>query len=106
MITSGDVEPRVVNDYDILFLNGISWPITIDEVAGDKIDFLPDRIQVHLAGRPSVSDPSKALPAEDQTVYLTNVIIVAKRKRLTTPQSPEQKVEYTEILKKATKTVH
>jgi hypothetical protein len=107
IISSSEPTPRMVDEYDNIFVNGMAWPLTIDQEAGDSIDFQPERINVRIAGRPSPSDPSVKGPDEEQTLYTSNIIIVNHRKRVFTPAPFEQRVELQELIKqKASKTVH
>ena len=107
MIIHSPTEPRIVDDYNIVFLNGIDWPITIDKQSGDEIDFQQDRIVIKFGHRSSVVDESIRTPSEDQTIYLNNVIIVRHIQRTFIPQTKEQKDELKQLLKtKTAKTIH
>lgn len=107
IISSGDVEPRIVDDYDIIFVNGVVWPVTIDGQAGDSIDFKEDRIIVSIASRKSPTDFNAMTVPEEQTIYKQNICIVNHRKRVLIPPSPEQRNEMSEFIKqKVSKTIH
>lgn len=101
LFTSSDIEPRLIDDYDFVFMNGLVWPISIDRKAGDDIAFMEDRIEINIAER---KDPNT--PKEHQTLYLKNIALIQHRERYMVPQSPEQRDEYKELLKKVSKTVH
>lgn len=109
IIYSSNGEPHEVDDYEIIFSNGVACAFTIDINAGDAIDLdtFNDRIIVSLIGRPSTSDPSVLMPAETQTLYKNNIIIINHRKRILTPTAPETRTEIQEFIKsKVSKTVH
>ncbi len=107
IINSGDTEPRIIDDYDFLFANGIAWPVTIDKDAGDSIDFQESQIIVRIAGRPSAGDPSLSTAFEEQTILRANLNIICHRTREVVPQSPEFRNDIAEFIKqKASKTIH
>ena len=107
IITSGDVEPRIVQDYDFVFLNGVALPITIDPIAGDSIEFLADRAVVRLSSKPSPSEVGSMMPAEETTIYMNNVILTTKRERSFIPASPEQRNDIRDFIKrKSSTTIH
>ncbi len=108
IIGSSNSDPKLVDDYDFVFLSGMPLPITIDKSIGDSIDFEPDKVIVHIAERVNPTDSTARLPKETLTIYLKNVALVQHRERSVYPQSPEQREEYKELLRKVNtpKTVH
>lgn len=104
LITINDMEPKVVDDYDILFITDRVWPITIDPSAGDTIELdHPDCIRVFLAERSSPGDPNAKIPSETQYIYRTNILLIQHRRREVIPQSPEQKEQMKQLLKSVSK---
>lgn len=101
MIIQPVLTPRVIEDYDILFQNGILLPLSIDRDAGDTVDFTPGQLVAtfHLAGKPTLADPSTKLPDEDITVFVSHVISVTKRYREVMPLTPEQEADFQSLHK-------
>lgn len=105
MIVNAPEVKRLVHDYDFTFLSGMALPLTMDTEAGDTIDFLPATIQIHLAAKPSMNDPSKTLPAEDITVYTQHLATKQHRVREVVALDPEQQYAWAKTLKDITKTI-
>lgn len=107
IINSGNMEPKLVKDYDFIFTNGLVHQVTIDESLGDSIEIGEDLSKVHIGARPSQGDPTQLSPEEDNTINMKNVIMVVHRKRTIIPQSPEQKEQFHQLIKQRTsKTIH
>lgn len=85
---------KILDDYDILFQSGFMMPLTIDLEKGDTISFDDKAILVHLAAKPSKSDPNKLLPAEDITVFTPHIISIQHRTRELVEPSPEEKLKW------------
>jgi hypothetical protein len=107
MIIQSGVEPRIIDDYDVLFTNGHPLPFTVDKAEGDSIEFFDDRIVVSLASRSAPSDSAIKMPPETHTIYKSNILLISHRQRTLYPLSPEQRDEVQELIKqKVSKTIH
>ena len=107
IINTHTEEPRIVDDYDITYLNGLFNAFTVDRELGDRVDFdtNPTVVIFHLAEKPSTSDPDVKIPAQDITIFLAHVMSIAHRKRSIAPVSPDQKAEWRNTLLQLSKTV-
>lgn len=92
MIVNPSREPRIVDDYDLLFSNGMLMPLTIDKDAGDEIDTdtTPLVIKIKLASKASPTDPSQRSSQEVITVFVSHLISITHRTREVLPPTPEQ----------------
>lgn len=106
IVNSADIEPKLIDDYDFVFLNGVILPVTVDTAGGDTVSFGENIVHVYLNKRPSQGDPSLMTPAENLTIYKTNLAWVSHKQREVIPQTPEQKEQFQQLLKKSSKTVH
>lgn len=98
-IISSTGPTKQFDDWDFTFENGLLMPISIEEAAGDTIDFSdPACIVVQLSERPSMSDPDKKLPAEEIRIFTGKVLAIQHRKREVDAPTPEQKNEWLETL--------
>lgn len=87
-------EPYQVEDYDFHLTNGNVMSFVVAKDLGDSIDFdthRPLAVELHFAEKPSLTDPDAKLPAEDVTLLMQHVILVAHRSRLVTPPTREEK---------------
>lgn len=107
MIVNPVLEPHVVDDYDLLFTNGVLMPITVDRDAGDTVDFetSPLVINFHLAARTSPTDPDSKIPQEDITVFVSHLISITHRIREVLPPAPEHAEAIKSIIHKLHSTV-
>jgi len=78
-ITSSEPPTKTVEQYDITLNSGLFIPIQLDPAVGDTIDITPTVISVHRAEVPSLIDPSIKHPAEDVTVFISNVALIIHR---------------------------
>jgi len=107
IINSGDVEPRIIDDYDFLFVNGAPFNVIIDPVEGDTISFEPDKIIINIKGRPSISHAGHTTPDEELTIFKSNILIINHRRVTAIPQSPEQRNQIQELIQqKVGKSIH
>lgn len=90
IIQSPDVL-KTIDDYDIVFENGMMMPLSLDKGLGDTINFGAEVINVNLVVKPSQNDPTKLLPAEDTTIYLKHVVSIQHRTRKVAELTPEEK---------------
>lgn len=101
-------EPYQVDDYDFHFANGATMSFTIAEALGDTINLKEAdglAIKLHFAEKAGTIDPDSKTPAEDITVLMQHVILVAHRQRTVQPPSREEKDLFKQSLHKMSKTV-
>lgn len=107
IISSGSIEPRLINDYEILFTNGAGWTLSLDPAAGDNISIGDTEISVFIKGRPSPGDMGFITPDENQTIFKSNILVIIHRARLAIPPTPEQRNQVQELIQsKVGKTIH
>lgn len=102
-------EPYAVDDYDFHFSNGSTMSFSIAEALGDTIDFekhKPLAVELHFAEKPGVTDPDAKLPAEDITIMLQHIVLVAHRTRVVQPLSREEKDLFKDTLLKMSKSIN
>jgi len=107
MIIHPVLEPKIVTDYDITFDNGLFTTISVCESDGDTIDqdTTPLAILFYLAPKPSVADPAVKLPAENVTIFLSQVVMLSHRQREVFPANPDQQQNLKGLFKNAHPTV-
>jgi hypothetical protein len=94
---------RQVHDYDLSFVGGVMMPVTIDELAGDIITFIPntinpEQIVIILAEKPSTTNPKTLLPREDIQVFVKHLLSIQHRRREVTDLTDTQKAEWKEFM--------
>ncbi len=96
--------PRVVEDWEIGFVNGQLLELTIDVMDGDKAEYNSGAPTAYFfrSEKPSQVDPDGKLPAEEYFSNQSNVQFARKTKRLLEPISFEQKVEWDQLLRELT----
>jgi len=101
MIIHPVLEPKIITDYDITFDNGLFTTISICESDGDTVDrdTSPLAMLFYLAPKPSVSDPSVKMPAENVVVFLNSVVMLAHRQREILPANPDQQQNLKSLFK-------
>ncbi len=85
---------RVLDDYDLVYENGMVLPLTIDLVAGDTIEIGEKVISARLVAKPSQNDPTRILPAEEITIFISKVASIQHRVREVNEQTPEEKASW------------
>jgi len=106
MIINSSVEPHIVDDYEIITVNGIPIVFSIDKEAGDTIDFRNSQvIRVYLAPKPSQTDPDQKTPAEHITIYTAHALSMSCRTRAYVPPSKEQQEAVKKVIHKLHNTV-
>lgn len=95
---SEPIVKHLVHDYDIVSRSGMVMPITIDVEAGDSIKYNDLTILIHLASKPSQTDPDRTLPAEDITIFTNQVFSIQSREREITLQTSEQKEAWKNLI--------
>lgn len=98
MIIQSPEIKKILFDYDITFTTGMIMPLTLDPTLGDTIDLSPTVIQVHLEPKPSLSDPTVTLPAEDITIFTNHILSIQKRKREITDLSPDERLQWKKVM--------
>lgn len=94
LIREPDPKVKIVRDLDFTFINGVVMSYTIDEEAGDSMEYpTPETIVIHLAARTSVDELSFT-PAEDITIYVKNLCSIEHRKRQVTERTLAEKIEW------------
>ena len=106
MIVNTPEEKKVVDDYDFVFSSGLVIPITIDLAAGDQIQFNESIIKIYVASQPSMNDEKKMLPSRDITLFTKHLAAAEHRIREVVALDPEQKHQWLETLKAASKAVN
>jgi hypothetical protein len=96
---------KILVDYDIVFSSGIMLPVTLDATLGDTIEDRGDTLFINLTAKPSLSDSSKTLPAEEITVFKAQVVSIQKRTREVVQLNPEQQAEWRKTIKELSSTV-
>ncbi len=94
MIIDVPIIKRVLDDYDLVYANGMVLPLTIDLLGGDTIEIGEKTIQVNLVAKPSQNDPTKTLPAEDITIFTDKVASIQHRSREVVEQTLEEKTAW------------
>ena len=101
LVQSPDPVKKLVDDFDFTFIGGIVMPVSVDKEAGDTVDFEthPTAVVIHLTSKPSRTDSSMKLPAEDITIITSHLLVVQHRVREATELTPGQKAEWDKTLK-------
>lgn len=94
MEISSPVEKKIVTDYDIEGMTGITLSLTIDTEAGDTFNRTPDVLEIYLSPKPHRTDPTKVIPAEEFEVQRAHVFCIRKRTREVLGLTPEQQIEW------------
>ena len=100
--------PHTVLDYDFTYTNGLGQTITVDEAAGDTVDWHTSPLTVifRMASKPSPINPKQTIPSEEMTIFLAHILVVRKSTRLITPPTTEQKEELHHLINAASQLVH
>lgn len=105
MRIESSLSTKTVMDFDFYLDAGLTLPVTIDADAGDCITVTSAGVDIHIAAKPSLSDPGVMIPAEDIFIYPTHLMFTRSRPREVTSLSPEQQVEWAKTLQKIGGTV-
>ncbi len=107
MMIESPTTKTILEDYDVVSVNGMMMPITINATLGDTIELGPTQIVAHLVAKPSINDPNKLLPAEHIIIYTAQVFSIQHRTREVTNLTPEQRFELDKTYQElASSTVH
>jgi hypothetical protein len=93
---------KTVIDYEFVYDQGMSFSMTLDTEAGDTIEFTPLTIEIKLVAKPSLNDPTKTLPAEDISIYLSKVASIRKVSRQMILLTDEEKLNWQRDFKSMT----
>lgn len=107
MIINPVISPHMIDEFDFLFTNGLSMPVTIDRDNGDMVDFdsSPAIIHIKLSAKRSISSSDVMLPAEDIMVYTSHIISISHRSREVLPLTPDQAESFKTTLLKLSSTI-
>lgn len=96
IIKSDEPKARLVEDYDIYLVGGRVIPLTLDLSLGDHIEFetCPGVIFVQMSKKVSPQNPDQFIPAEDMTIYKSQVLFVQHRTREALDLTVEQQMEW------------
>ena len=100
-------EPYEVEDYEFHFLNGAVVPFTIARKLGDVIDFdaSPAAAKLSFAPKHHLIDPDATTPSEEITVFMQHVTLIARRTRMVTPVTHEEKDLFKQQMQHISKTL-
>ncbi len=107
MIINSDPAPRLINDYEFQFVNGLSTTIPISRDEGDIVDFETSPLTAifHISAKHSTTNPDVVLPPEDITIFMGHVLMVSHHIRLVVPPTSSQKDEWKKSLHLMTKSI-
>lgn len=100
-------EPYQVEDFDFSFSNGLLLSFSVAKGLGDTVDFdtAPLAVKFHFSEKPSPTNADAKLPEEEITVLMQHVLTVAKRVRMVTPPTQEERDLFKRVLHKIPTTV-
>jgi hypothetical protein len=81
---------KFLDDYDFVFESGMILPLTIDQSVGDKMHIDNDLVLIYLTAKPTASDPTVVLPAEDITIFKKHLVYVQHKQREVTSLTADQ----------------
>ena len=68
-------------DINFTLVSGILFPVTLDIAEGDSITYSEDKALIRYSAKPSFSDPTKMLPAENVIIFMKHVASVQTKER-------------------------
>jgi hypothetical protein len=91
MIIQPHLTPKKIDQFDIVFSNGILMPITIDKESGDTVDMSNPLIAIFsFPAKPSAINPDTSIPAEEISIFMAHVFSVTHRIVEIMPPNPDQ----------------
>ena len=104
LIKSVTEEPRLVEDFDINYVNGSAISITIDPTTGDSYDFPSGSMVVHfrLGAKQSPVIPEGIIQPEEFFIPLINVLCIRHSSRMIEVETPEEKEEWNRVIQELT----
>ena len=85
IISSSVPEPKIVHDYDILFVGGLLRMLTICPDMGDTVSDDPEAMYFNLPERPAFGNPKQILPAENYKFFKRHILSIQHRVRTVEP---------------------
>lgn len=89
---------KTVHEYDVTFENGMTIPVIVDVDAGDTYRETNDHLLVFLAPKPSKTDKTKILPAENIKIFKSKILVIQDRDREINQLTPEQQAVWEKTL--------
>ena len=89
---------HTLDEYEIVFESGMVVPVTVNLDLGDTYEEGPDVILVSLVAKPSLTDPTKTLPAEDIRIFKSKVASINHRTREVVEATPEVKEDFRKLI--------
>ncbi len=107
-VTSTELTPKIVEEYEFTNVNGHAVTFTVDRDAGDAIDFEnnPVGVTIKIASRPNPLSPGEKTPEIEFTIYTGHVFTVQKIKREVLPLTVEQQRAWKQTIQEVSKTKH
>lgn len=106
IIKSIETQEKIYDCYDFTLLGGIVLPVNLNLEAGDTILVGPAQILITLQAKPSLTDPTILLPAEDVVIERRNLLAYQHRVMKVEEQTAEQHKEWKDTLLQIAKTVN
>lgn len=106
METKPAPKARFVDEYDFVFQGGMVKQISVDSSIGDTIEFVNGGVKIFLAARQAIGNPDEIIQSQDITIFSQHLFSIDHQKRLVQEQSPDQRYEWFQTIKEATKSVH
>ena len=96
-------EPYVVDDFNFMFANGVTVPLTVAKDLGDTIDWdtNPSAVRFSIAAKPSFLDADVKMSPGEVTIMMQHVIMIEHRTRTVQPPSKEETDLFKRTLHKA-----
>ena len=85
IISSSEAAPKIVHDYDILFVGGLLRMLTICPDLGDTVGDDEEAMYFNLPERPAFGNPKQILPAEDYKFFKRHILSIQHRVRTVEP---------------------
>jgi hypothetical protein len=107
IIQTPEPTPRLIEEYDIRFVNGDIMSVAVDKTAGDTIDFdaSPLAVQIRLVAKSSPTNPEVVMRAEDHTVFVSHILSITKKTKQVIPLTTEQQLEWQKVIQQMSKTI-
>jgi hypothetical protein len=97
---------KLVDDYDFTFNSGIIMPLRVDKSLGDTIEFdKGNAVIINLKAKPSFTNPSENLPAEEVTIFTRHLLCVQHRVTEIPVLTPDQKLDWQKTFQELSKTI-
>jgi len=97
---------KLLQEFEITYINGAIMSITLDLVAGDSYELGPNLSVFKSVAKPSWTRPNVTTPAKEVTVVVSNVLCIEHEVRTVEDPTPEQREQWTQVLKDITGPQH